>query len=67
MTLQLFNPDKCGNANKMYPVLDPIPTTGLTAADVDQLTKDTREKMLKAITAMGQDSNSQSFKSKKES
>lgn len=51
----------------MNSVLDPIPTTGLTAADVDQLTKDTREKMLKTITAMGQDSNSQSFKNKKDS
>ena len=30
-------------------VLDPIPTTGLTAADVDELTRTTRERMLKEL------------------
>ncbi|KAJ9151793.1 1-acyl-sn-glycerol-3-phosphate acyltransferase [Pleurostoma richardsiae] len=30
-------------------VLDPIPTTGLTAADVDELTRSTRELMLKEL------------------
>jgi lysophosphatidate acyltransferase len=33
-------------------VLDPIPTTGLTAADVDELTRTTRELMLKEIIAL---------------
>ncbi|KIX06097.1 uncharacterized protein Z518_04071 [Rhinocladiella mackenziei CBS 650.93] len=47
-------------------VLDPIPTAGLTAADVDQLTRDTREKMLNTLIAMGRDSESRSVKSKKE-
>ncbi|KIX95760.1 uncharacterized protein Z520_08468 [Fonsecaea multimorphosa CBS 102226] len=48
-------------------VLDPIPTKGLTAADVDKLTQDTREKMLNVITAMGQDSGSLFAQSKKDS
>ncbi|KAJ9498863.1 1-acylglycerol-3-phosphate O-acyltransferase [Exophiala xenobiotica] len=46
-------------------VLDPIQTKGLTAADVDNLTRDTREKMLDAITAMGRDQRSLSVESKK--
>ncbi|KAK4196162.1 putative 1-acyl-sn-glycerol-3-phosphate acyltransferase [Triangularia verruculosa] len=33
-------------------VLDPIPTTGLTAADVDELTRETREVMLKEMIAL---------------
>jgi lysophosphatidate acyltransferase len=33
-------------------VLDPIPTTGLTAADVDELTRSTRELMLKELIAL---------------
>ncbi|KAL2752837.1 hypothetical protein ACRALDRAFT_2113188 [Sodiomyces alcalophilus JCM 7366] len=33
-------------------VLDPIPTTGLTAADVDELTRTTRELMLKELVAL---------------
>jgi lysophosphatidate acyltransferase len=33
-------------------VLDPIPTTGLTAADVDELTRTTRELMLKELIAL---------------
>ncbi|ROT36010.1 1-acyl-sn-glycerol-3-phosphate acyltransferase beta [Sodiomyces alkalinus F11] len=33
-------------------VLDPIPTTGLTAADVDALTNTTRELMLKELVAL---------------
>jgi hypothetical protein len=48
-------------------VLDPIQTKGLTPADVDNLTRDTREKMLDAITAMGRDQRSLSVKSKKDS
>ncbi|KIW16133.1 hypothetical protein PV08_06184 [Exophiala spinifera] len=36
-------------------VLDPIDTKGLTAADVDALTRDTREKMLNTIVSLGQD------------
>lgn len=34
------------------PVLDPIPTTGLTAADVDELTRTTRDLMLKELFAL---------------
>ncbi|OAP59051.1 hypothetical protein AYL99_06349 [Fonsecaea erecta] len=48
-------------------VLDPIPTKGLTAADVDKLTQETREKMLNALTAMGKDSKSLSIQNKKDS
>jgi lysophosphatidate acyltransferase len=33
-------------------VLDPIPTTGLTAADVDELTRSTRELMLRELIAL---------------
>jgi len=33
-------------------VLDPIPTTGLTAADVDELTRTTRELMLKELVTI---------------
>ncbi|KAK8055922.1 hypothetical protein PG993_001149 [Apiospora rasikravindrae] len=33
-------------------VLDPIPTTGLTAADVDELTRSTREVMLQELVAL---------------
>ncbi|KAI0024797.1 acyltransferase-domain-containing protein [Xylariomycetidae sp. FL0641] len=33
-------------------VLDPIPTEGLTSADVDELTRNTRELMLKEIVAL---------------
>ncbi|ETI28157.1 hypothetical protein G647_00606 [Cladophialophora carrionii CBS 160.54] len=46
-------------------VLDPITTKGLTSADVDQLTRDTREKMLKALTAMSQDPGSRSIRNQK--
>jgi len=35
-------------------VLDPIPTTGLTAADVDELTRTTREKMLHELVALSE-------------
>ncbi|KAL1977484.1 hypothetical protein VTN31DRAFT_343 [Thermomyces dupontii] len=37
-------------------VLPPIETKGLTAADVDQLTKDTRQLMLQTITSMSHSS-----------
>jgi lysophosphatidate acyltransferase len=33
-------------------VLDPIPTTGLTAADVDDLAQRTRDLMLKELVAL---------------
>jgi lysophosphatidate acyltransferase len=36
----------------VFAVLDPIPTTGLTAADVDELTRSTRELMLKELIAL---------------
>ncbi|KAL6870091.1 1-acylglycerol-3-phosphate O-acyltransferase [Amphichorda felina] len=35
-------------------VLEPIPTEGLTAADVDELTRTTREKMLKELVALSE-------------
>ncbi|KAI0386251.1 acyltransferase-domain-containing protein [Hypomontagnella monticulosa] len=35
-------------------VLDPIPTTGLTSEDVDELTRNTRELMLQEIVALTQ-------------
>jgi len=34
------------------PVLDPISTKGLTSADVDELTRSTRELMLKELIAL---------------
>jgi lysophosphatidate acyltransferase len=46
-------------------VLDPIPTKGLTASDVDSLTRDTREKMLHAIVKMSHDPDSRSTETKK--
>jgi lysophosphatidate acyltransferase len=39
-------------------VLPPIPTEGLTAADVDKLTLDTREKMLTALEEFAKDPGS---------
>lgn len=33
-------------------VLDPIPTKGLTSADVDELTRTTRELMLKELMTL---------------
>ena len=36
----------------MLAVLDPIPTTGLTPADVDELTRSTRDLMLKELIAL---------------
>jgi hypothetical protein len=39
-------------------VLPPIPTKGLTAADVDKLTLDTREKMLTALEEFAKDPGS---------
>ena len=38
------------------PVLPPIPTVGLTSANVDDLTKDTREAMLKALLEFSKES-----------
>lgn len=35
-----------------FPVLDPIPTTGLTSSDVDELTRTTRELMLKELVSL---------------
>lgn len=35
-------------------VLDPIPTKGLTPADVDELARTTREKMLKELVALSE-------------
>ncbi|GAP90056.1 putative 1-acyl-sn-glycerol-3-phosphate acyltransferase [Rosellinia necatrix] len=40
-------------------VLDPIPTTGLTAEDVDELTRSTREVMLQEIMALTQKARNQ--------
>lgn len=41
-------------------VLDPIPTTGLTAADVDELTRSTRELMLEELVTLTQEAREQS-------
>ncbi|KAH8895139.1 acyltransferase-domain-containing protein [Thozetella sp. PMI_491] len=43
-------------------VLDPIPTTGLTAEDVDELTQSTRELMLKEIVALTEKARGTSVK-----
>ena len=43
-------------------VLDPIPTKGLTAADVNKLSEDTREKMLQALYEMSDDKQSKAVK-----
>lgn len=43
-------------------VLDPIPTKGLTAADVNKLSEDTREKMLQALYEMFDDKQSKAVK-----
>ncbi|KAK3375421.1 hypothetical protein B0H63DRAFT_278834 [Podospora didyma] len=40
-------------------VLDPIPTTGLTAADVDELTRTTREVMLKELITLTEQARGQ--------
>lgn len=34
--------------------MDPIPTTGLTAADVDELTRVTRDNMLKELVSLSE-------------
>ena len=44
-------------------VLDPIPTKGLTAADVNKLSEDTREKMLQALYDLADDKESKAVKS----
>lgn len=41
-------------ADLRSPVLDPIPTKGLTAADVDELARTTRDKMLKEYVALSE-------------
>lgn len=55
------------SANQQQIVLDPVSTKGLTAADVDSLTRDVREQMLKTIVQLGKDSESRSINSKKDS
>lgn len=40
-------------------VLDPIPTAGLTAEDVDELTRSTRELMLQEILSLTQKARNQ--------
>lgn len=45
---------------KSSTVLDPISTKGLTAADVDQLTTSTRDKMLQTLNELSQDSDTRS-------
>ncbi|KAI5863115.1 acyltransferase-domain-containing protein [Durotheca rogersii] len=42
-------------------VLDPIPTAGLTAEDVDELTRTTRELMLKELVALSQKARNRPF------
>ncbi|KAL2441212.1 putative acyltransferase [Exophiala dermatitidis] len=48
-------------------VLDPIPTKGLTAGDVDHLTRDTREKMLNVLEEMARHPLAQTEQNKKDS
>ncbi|KAH7038172.1 acyltransferase [Microdochium trichocladiopsis] len=49
----LYLKDLTFNAGKVpVKVLDPIPTEGLTAEDVDELTRSTRELMLKEMVAL---------------
>jgi lysophosphatidate acyltransferase len=43
--------DSAVNTDRII-VLDPIPTTGLTIEDVDELTRSTRELMLKEVIAL---------------
>ena len=43
-------------------VLDPIPTKGLTTADVNKLSDDTRNKMLQALNDLAADKESRSVK-----
>lgn len=42
------------DTNVVYLVLPPIPTKGLTPADVDDLTRSTRERMLAAIISLSE-------------
>ena len=42
-------------------VLPPISTKGLTPADVDSLTRDTRERMLKTLEELAQDDGAQAI------
>lgn len=46
----------------LYSVLDPIPTKDLTAADVNRLSEDTREKMLQALYDLSEDKQSKAVK-----
>lgn len=39
---------------KSCAVLDPIPTTGLTAADVDELTRKTRDLMMEELITLSE-------------
>lgn len=41
-----------GSADRTSTVLPPIPTTHLTAADVEELTRTTRESMLKELVTL---------------
>ncbi|KAI0480664.1 acyltransferase-domain-containing protein [Xylariaceae sp. FL0804] len=51
----LYIKDFVFNSGKIpIKVLDPIPTTGLTAEDVPELTRSTRELMLKELVALSQ-------------
>ena len=51
-----------GGGADISSVLDPIPTKGLTAADVNKLSEDTREKMLQALYDMSDDKESKAVK-----
>jgi lysophosphatidate acyltransferase len=46
----------------LFLVLDPIPTKGLTASDVNKLSEDTRSKMLQVLNQMAEDKESKSVK-----
>jgi lysophosphatidate acyltransferase len=48
-------------ADPVRPVLDPISTEGLTAADVDHLTQFTRDLMLKELIALTEKARVQAY------
>ena len=43
--------------NRLIPVLDPIPTTDLSASDVDRIAIETRDKMLSVLESISPGTN----------
>ena len=50
--LRVLNEKGNKTTNPLATVLPPIPTANLTAADVEELTRTTREKMLQELVAL---------------